>query len=138
MKSMFPGNCKAFTLAEIVIVVGIVALGLVTLTKVFPYGFEVKQRAENYSTMGVLAQDLVEKIKKDGYQRLDKTYPETSPGYGKGSGAFEKYPQLTWQVEWWQTDTPDLRKIRVTVQGKTEKEGLPSKIEIVTYLADRG
>ncbi len=87
--------------------------------------------------MSVLTQDLVEKIKNDGYQLLEKKYPEISPGYGKESGKFAKYPPFNWQIEWWQTETPNLKKIKVKVHGKTEKEGFPLEIEIVTYLANR-
>jgi len=134
---MLLSSSKGFTLTEIIIVASILSLGLLTLSKIFPYGFEVKRKAEVYSIMSVLTQNLVEKIKNDGYQLLDKKYPEASPGYGKGSGKFTKHPHLNWQIEWWQTEIPNLKKIKVKVYGKTEKEGFPLEIEIVTYLANR-
>jgi len=137
-ETLTPKLCtKGFTLTEIIIIVGILSVGLLAFSRVFPFGFEAKRRAENYSKIAVLAQNLVENIKKDGYSLLNKNYPEESSGYGRGSGKFKEYPDFYWQVEWWQTEIPNLRKIKVRVQGKTEKEGEPSEIEIVTYLAKR-
>ena len=69
--------------------------------------------------------------------QIDKKYPENSPGYGEGTGKFKNYPDINWQVEWWQTKIPNLRKIKVRVYGKVEKEGSPQQIEIVTYLANK-
>ncbi|RLE14072.1 hypothetical protein DRJ04_03085 [Candidatus Aerophobetes bacterium] len=126
-----------FTLVEIIIIIGILSFGLLTFAKVFPYGFEAKRRAENYSRIGILAQSLVEDIIKDGYRRLTEKYPQIWPGYGKGSGKFEKHPQISWQVEWWQAEIPNLRKIKVKVYADVEKEDSPCELEIVTYLARR-
>lgn len=128
---------KGFTLIEIIVMISVLSVALLMLTGVFPLGFEAKHKAENYSTMGLLAQSLLEEIGKEGYKALDKKYPPISPGYGKGSGKFKKYPGINWQVEWWQTDIPNLRKIKVKVYGKVEKEGSPQQIEIVTYLANK-
>ena len=127
---------EGFSLVEVVIIVGILSLGLLVFTRVFPYGFEVKRKAENYSRVGILAQNLIEDIRRDGYKMLDKKYPEVSSGYGKGNGKFKKYPGVNWQVEWWQTDVPNLRKVRVIVYDD-ERENSPSRIEIVTYIAKR-
>jgi len=128
---------KGFFLVEVIIVIGILSIVLLILAGVFPLGFEAKHKAENYSTMGLLAQSLLEEIERDGYSSLDKKYPENSPGYGEGTGKFKNYPDINWQVEWWRTKIPNLRKIKVRVYGKVEKEGSPQQIEIVTYLANK-
>ncbi|MBE0478576.1 type II secretion system protein [Candidatus Aerophobetes bacterium] len=128
---------SGFTFVELIFITGILSISLLALTKIFPYSFEAKHRAESYSQIAVLSQNLIEQIKKDGYELLDKKYPESSPGYGKSSGEFKSYPDFSWQVEWWQTEIPNLRKIKVRVSGKTEKEGHPWELEIVTYLAAR-
>lgn len=128
---------RGFTLIELVIIMGVLSLSLLALSKIFPFGFEAKNRAENYSRIGILAQNLVEQIKRDGYGVLDKKYPEKSPEYGKKTGKFKKYPGFCWQVEWWQTKIPNLRKIKVKVYRKI-KGAEPLQMEIVTYLANRG
>lgn len=137
MKKILTYESRGFTLVELIIITGVLSLGLLALSKVFPLGFEAKHRAENYSRIGVLAQNLVEQIKKDGYGMLDKKYPESSPGYGIRSGKFEKHPGFHWKVEWWQTKIPNLRKIKVKVYGEAEKAGYRPEMEIVTYIANR-
>lgn len=130
-------NIKGFTLIELIIIMGVLSVALLGLSKIFPFGMEAKQRAEDYSKIGVLAQSLTEKIKNGGYNYLEKKYPERSPGYGVGSGKFEKNPGFYWQVKWWQTDIPNLRKIKVKISSEVGQKGEPSQIEIVTYLACR-
>ena len=131
------GNIKSFTHIEVVIIIGLLCTALLLLAKVFPLGFEAKHKAEDYSIMGVLVQKILEEIKKEGYRGLQKKYPEVSPGYGRKEGIFDEHPRFSWQVEWWQTEIPNLRKVKVRVYGKTEKEGTPSEIKVITYLANR-
>jgi len=126
---------RAFTLVEVVIIAGILCTGLFILIQVFVPGFEAKQRAEIYSIMSILAQSLVEEIKREGYEALEEKYPGESSGQRRGK--FKKYSQFLWQVEWWQTEIPNLRRLKVKVWGEAEKEGTIPEVEIVTYLARR-
>lgn len=128
---------SAFSLVEIIIVIGITCSGLLLLSQIFPSGFEAKRRAEDYSTSGVLAQRLLEDIKREGYSNLEKDYPEISSGQGRGEGRFEKYPGFFWEVMWWQMEIPNLRKVRVRVYGNAEEEENASELQIVTYIANR-
>lgn len=127
---------KGFTLVEIIIVIAVLSFGILTLTHIFPYIFQAKSKAEDYSLMGILAQNLAEEIRKEGYKNLDIKYPQVRSGYGRKEGKFKGYPQFRWQVEWWQTDVPNLRKIKIEVFKEVGKKN-PQKMEIVTYIAKR-
>ncbi|MBC7189730.1 hypothetical protein H5U35_05905, partial [Candidatus Aerophobetes bacterium] len=114
-----------------------ISVCFLTLSKVFPLAFEAKRRAEINTTIAILAQDIIDNIRKDGYTKLEQKYPQISSGYGKKEGVFENLKDYYWQVEWWQTDIPNLRKIKVKIGKKAEKEGKPVEVEIVTYIAKR-
>lgn len=135
MRPLIYSKRRAFTLVEVMIIAGILSTGLFILAQVFVPGFEAKQKTESYSIMSMLAQSMVEEIKREGYQALEQKYPGRS--FGQGKGKFKEYPEFLWQVEWWQTETPNLRKLKVKVWGKIEKEGTLSEMEILTYLAKR-
>lgn len=128
---------KGFTLIEIIFIVGISSLILLAISKTFPYSFEAKHRAENYSQIVIIAQSFMEELKRDGYNSLEKKYPPDATGYGVASGQFKSHPDFTWQVEWWQTEIPNLRKLEVKVYGKTEKEGYAHEMDLATYIAAR-
>ena len=128
-----------FTMVEVIIVVGIFSLGLLMIAKVFPLGFEAKQKAEYYSTSTLLGQKLMEQIKKEGYRKLNSAYPSVTPKYGEGKGKFNDYPSFTWEVEWWQTKIPNLRKVKVKILHRScpEESKASPCLELVTYIAKR-
>ena len=130
---------QGFTMVEVIIVVGIFSLGLLMIAKVFPLGFEAKRKAERYSTATLLGQKLIEEIKKEGYQKLSDTYPFITSDYGKGKGRFDDYPDFTWEVEWWQTKTPNLKKVKVEIlcRSCSQESKASSCLELVTYIAKR-
>lgn len=126
---------RAFTLVEIVIIAGVLCSGLFIVVQVAVPGFEAQRKAQIYSLMSILTQSLIEEIKLEGYEALSIRYPGNS--YGKSQGKFKDYPHFSWQVEWWQTEVPNLRKLKVRVWAESEKEGTTPEITIVTYLARR-
>ncbi len=130
---------RGFTMVEVIIVVGIFSLGLLMIAKVFPLGFEAKEKAERYSTATLLGQKLMEEIKKEGYQKLNSTYPFITSDYEKGKGRFDDYPDFTWKVEWWQTKTPNLKKVKVEIlcRSHAQESKTSTCLELVTYIAKR-
>jgi len=56
---------EAFTLLEVIIAASILALGLLSIVKVFPYGIETSRRAEDLTRATLLAQTMFESMKTD-------------------------------------------------------------------------
>ncbi len=56
---------QGFTLLEVIIAASILALGLLSIVKVFPYGIETSRRAEDLTQATLLAQSMFESLKTD-------------------------------------------------------------------------
>lgn len=54
-----------FTLIEVIVAASILALGLLSIMQVFPYGMQTSQRAEDLTQASLLAQSIFEGIKTD-------------------------------------------------------------------------
>jgi len=130
-----------FTLLEVIIVSAIISIGLLGIVQIFPLGFQAEQKAEQSSIAAVLAQEIMEEIKRKGYDGLSIAYPSDTKGYGRGEGECKGYKGYRWQVEWWDAETPHLRKIRVRIlyKGlrKDEKISSGQNLDLFTYLAKR-
>ena len=128
-----------FALVEVILATAILSGGLLMIVRVFPLGLKIEQKVERYSTASLLGQTLMEEIKRREYDDLNETLPEDANGQGIGEGKFEEYQGYGYEVEWWDTETPNLRKVRVRVlYGKAgvEDENNPRQyLELVTYLA---
>lgn len=128
-----------FALVEVILATAILSGGLLMIVRVFPLGLKIEQKVERYSTASLLGQTLMEEIKRREYDDLNETLPEDANGQGIGEGKFEEYQGYGYEVGWWSTETPNLRKVRVRVlYGKAgvEDENNPRQyLELVTYLA---
>lgn len=60
-----PRNTRAFTLIEVIVASSILALGLLSIMQVFPYGIQTSQRAEDLTRASLLAQSIFEGLKTD-------------------------------------------------------------------------
>lgn len=58
-------NQAAFSLIEVIIAAAILAMGLLSVVKVFPYGIQASQRAEDTTVATLLAQQIFEGLKMD-------------------------------------------------------------------------
>jgi hypothetical protein len=128
-----------FALVEVILATAILSAGLLMIVRVFPLGLKIEQKVERCSTTSLLGQTLMEEIKRRGYDDLSEAFPEDANGQGIGEGKFEEYEGYRYEVGWWRTETPNLRKVRVRVlYGKTGAEDENSSrqyLELVTYLA---
>jgi len=104
-----------FALVEVILATAILSGGLLMIVRVFPLGLKIEQKVERYSTASLLGQTLMEEIKRRGYDDLNETLPEDANGQGIGEGKFEEYQGYGYEVGWWSTETPNLRKVRVRV-----------------------
>lgn len=67
-KSAFtPLGMTGFTLIEITIALLILAVGLVGILALFPVGFDAAGRASNVTVATFKAQEIIEELKRDGY-----------------------------------------------------------------------
>ncbi len=128
-----------FALAEVILATAILSGGLLMIVRLFPLGLRIEQKVERRSTASLLGQTLMEQIKRRGYDDLNNTYPEETTGHGTGEEKFEEYEGYGYEMEWGDTETPNLRKVRVRILYKepgTDNKNDPRQyLELVTYLA---
>lgn len=128
-----------FALVEVILATAILSGGLLMIVRLFPLGLRIEQKAEQHSTASLLGQALMEEIKRRGYDDLSEAFPEEATGHGTGQGKFEEYQRYSYQVGWWDTETPNLRKVRVRIlseePGAEDKNNPRQYLELVTYLA---
>ena len=128
-----------FALAEVILATAILSGGLLMIVRVFPLGLGIEQKVERHSTASLLGQAKIEEIKRRGYDGLSEVFPEAATGQGIGEGEFEEYQGYRYEVEWWDTETLNLRKVRVRIlyeePGPQDKNSPRQYLELVTYLA---
>jgi len=136
---------QGFTFLEVILVVAVLSLGLLGLVRILPLGLEAQKRAEELTLAHLLGEEKMEEIKMRGYEALIRDY--TSGDEEHGEGEFDNHQGYSWQVNWWNTDTAGLVKVRVKilfggsstpekeVYGKSGRIGEPY-VELVTYLAN--
>jgi len=56
---------RGFTLIEVIVAASILAVGLLSIVQVFPYGIQVSRRAEDVTQASLLAQSMFEGLKTD-------------------------------------------------------------------------
>lgn len=141
MNLIFNSHQRGFTLIEVIMVTAIVSVALLMIARVFPIGMRAKESAEQYSVAALLGQQLLEELKKKGYGALSSVYPSELPDHGVGEGSFKLHRGYRWRVEWWDTEIPNLRKVRVRIfydrSRVTDRGTYQPHMDLVTYLAKR-
>ncbi len=145
---------KGFTLFEVIFVTVIVSLGLLTIIEIFPLGFKAKEAAEQYSIAALLGQKIIEETKREGYESLSSLSLSESENCGVREGEFEDYQGYRYRLEWCDSETPYLRKLKVIIllsnpeirskegEAKTENHLINEDnywqcLALVTYLAKK-
>jgi type II secretory pathway component PulJ len=128
-----------FALVEVILATAILSAGLLMIVRVFPLGLKIEQKVERYSTASLLGQTLIEELKRGRYDDLSEAFPEAATDHGIGEGEFKECKGYSYEVEWWETPVPNLRKVRVRVLyrkvGAEAKNSPRQYLELVTYLA---
>ncbi len=154
MNSSIEAKEKGFTLFEVIFVTVIISLGLLTIIEIFPLGFKAKEAAEQYSITALLGQEIIEETKRKGYESLDGLPVSQSGNHGIKEGEFEDYQEYRYRLEWCDSETPYLRKLKVTIlfnnlgMENREREGNAKDylnnednyrpcLDLVTYLAKK-
>ena len=145
---------KGFTLFEVIFVAAILSLGLLAVIEIFPLAFKAKEAAEQHSTTALLGQKIIEETRRQGYESLSGLSLPGSDSGGIEEGEFEDYQGYRYRLEWFDSETPYLRKLKVTIlpndselgskkgEGKTKNHSNSEDNSwqyffLVTYLAKK-
>ena len=111
---MRPRRQRAFSLIELVVALGLLAMGLIGVVRLFPVGLRASKRSEVVSKATFLAQQRLEEVRLLGYAAIAAQAPSFPL-----SGAVDKY-QWTMTIQPVQADglsaESPLRAVIVTVQ----------------------
>ncbi len=134
---------SGFTLIEITIALLILAVGLVGILALFPVGFDASVRAANITKATFLAQEVIEDLKREGYDgdTVTDALPVTDGGLGTQSGTFDSpHDNYDYDIDTYETGITDLREVVVSVYWPTTA-GTPAdrsgqrSVELGTYIA---
>lgn len=146
---------KGFTLFEVIFIAASLSLGFLMVLQIFPLGLRAKEAAEQCSIATLLAQQIIEEAKREGYENLGASSSPEGEDYGIRKGKFEIYEGYQYRLEWRDSETPNLRELRVRIlfndSGIKRKEidghsknhldneddSWQQCLELVTYLAKK-
>ena len=115
-----------FTLVELIIAVGILAVGLVGAIRVFPVGLRASQRSAQISRATLVAQRTIENLKL-------KAWDELVPGEtDEPSDAFTVHVTIDAPEIQGLTDATRLKRLAVAVEWS--QEGRTRSLAAVTYV----
>ena len=119
MKKVYKQTIRAFTLAEVLIAVGIFVVAIFAILQLVNQGLElVRVMQQQRPDMGALAaRTLVELPEPDGTLATGLTEPMDEDFGGNGGGEFTLYPDARWQRDIMSLDaTNGLYQATVTVE----------------------
>ena len=154
MKFPIDSREDGFTLFEVIFIAATLSLGFLMVIEVFPMGLRAKEKAEQYSIATILAQQVIEEVKREGYEKLSATASSESGDYGVNKEEFELHEDYGYQLEWNNSEIPNLREVKIRIlfdDSRTkmkDKDGYSKSylaneddseecLELVTYLAKR-
>lgn len=154
----------AFTLIEITIALLVLAVGLVGILALFPVGFDAVSRAANITQATLLAQGVMEDLKREGYDGSTviaafhdivcwsgPPLGPSDPSYVAFSDLFPGFPNFEYELitstvpasGYDPTPVPNLRRAIIRVYwpaeaGTAGDRGAQRCVELSVYLAKYG
>ena len=119
MKKVYKQTIRAFTLAEVLIAVGIFVVAIFAILQLVNQGLElVRVMQQQRPDMGALAaKTLVELPEPDGTLATGLTEPMDEDFGGNGGGEFTLYPDARWQRDIMSLDaTNGLYQATITIE----------------------
>ena len=119
MKKVYKQTIRAFTLAEVLIAVGIFVVAIFAILQLVGQGLElVRVMQQQRPDMGALAaKTLVELPEPDGTLATGLTEPLDEDFGGNGGGQFTLYPDARWQRDIMSLDaTNGLYQTTITIE----------------------
>ena len=120
------GRRAAFSLLELVIALGILAIGIVGALRVFPVGLRASQRAELHSRAVMAAQRTLESLKLQPWDALEEG---TATAQAEG---FEIMTRISRPAISYLSESARLKSIEVTV--RSTRAARPLQLTVLTYL----
>jgi len=121
---------KGFSLLELIIAIGVLAIGLVGVLQIFPVGLRTSYRSGMLTKAAFLAQNKIEELKVAGLEAVTASPPEI-PLSGR-DGDFEWKTTIEGINLEGLESTDDIKKVIVTIswqeRNKTKSE------EFITYI----
>ncbi len=123
-------NERGFSLLELIIAIGVLAIGLVGILRIFPVGLRVSYRSGMVTKAAFLAKNKIEEVKMAGFEAVTQLPPKMPL-----SGTEE---QFEWEIFIDEvaldglSSSDDVRKIIVTVSW-IERNRTRSK-DFITYV----
>jgi prepilin-type N-terminal cleavage/methylation domain-containing protein len=121
---------KGFSLLELIIAIGVLAVGLVGILQIFPIGLRASQRAGMLTKAAFLAQNKIEEVKMSGFEAVTALPPKIQ--LSGSDGDFEWVISIDKVNLEGLTDNNDVRKITVTISW-IERSRTRSK-DFITYV----
>ncbi|MBU1147185.1 MAG: prepilin-type N-terminal cleavage/methylation domain-containing protein [Candidatus Omnitrophica bacterium] len=124
-------NRKGFSLLELIIAVGVLAIGLVGVLQIFPVGLRASYRAGMITKASFIAQNKMEEVKMSGFDAISALPPKI-PLSGEDD-------DFKWEIFIDEVDleglesSDDMLKVTVTVSW-IDRDRTRSK-DFVTYVA---
>jgi len=124
-------NRKGFSLLELIIAVGVLAIGLVGVLQIFPVGLRASYRAGMITKASFIAQNKMEEVKVSGFDAISALPPKI-PLSGEDD-------DFKWEIFIDEVDleglesSDDMLKVTVTVSW-IDRDRTRSK-DFVTYVA---
>ncbi|MBU3910996.1 MAG: prepilin-type N-terminal cleavage/methylation domain-containing protein [Candidatus Omnitrophica bacterium] len=122
---------RGFSLLELIIAIGVLAVGLVGVLQIFPVGLRASQRAGMITKAAFLAQNKIEEIKMTGFDSITALPPKI-PLAGEDN-------DFEWEIAINELDlngldnNDDIRKVTVTVSWLDRSKKMSK--DFITYVA---
>ncbi|NQV04606.1 MAG: prepilin-type N-terminal cleavage/methylation domain-containing protein [Candidatus Omnitrophica bacterium] len=126
----FPHDRRGFSLLELIIAVGVLAIGLVGVLQIFPVGLRASKRAGTITRAAFLAQNKMEEVKMAGFDAIIELPPRIPLSGSESDFEWEIFIE---EVELDGLESrDDTRKVVITVTW-TERGRRRSK-DFITYV----
>lgn len=126
----FPHEERGFSLLELIIAVGVLAIGLVGVLQIFPVGLRASKRAGTITRAAFLAQNKMEEVKMAGFDAITELPPRIPLSGSESDFEWEIFIEEIGLDGLESSD--DMRKVIITVTW-TERGRERSK-DFITYV----
>lgn len=131
MLRLMTNDEKGFSLLELIIAIGVLAIGLVGVLQIFPVGLRASQRAGTLTKAAFLAQNKMEEVKVAGFDAIIELPPKFPLSGTEGDFDWEIFID---EVNLDGVESSDnIRK--VTIRVMWIERSRPRSKDFVTYIA---
>jgi len=121
---------KGFSLLELIIAIGVLAVGLVGILQIFPVGLRASYRSGMVTKATFLAQNRIEEVKIAGFDAITELPPKIVLSGTEGDFDWEIFIDEAYLEGLDSSD--DLRKVTVTVRWVERNR--PRSKDFITYV----